>query len=279
VELDGTGSGQYGQVSATGIIDLGAGTTLNLILGYVPGSGDVFPALLSGGSLVNTFASVPAGFVDSYTPTEMDLTRTQAGGEAVADHYSVDAPSSVAPGVAFGVTVTARDAFNNPVPGFTGRVHFTSSDGSAVLPGDYIFTAADQGVHTFPNGVTLSTLGNQTVTVAGTAFPAGLISWWPGDGNATDITGSNNGTLVGTLARYAPGLVGQAFSFCEGGDLCYFRAPTNGFPTGNSDRTLELWVKIQGFYEPEAFFAGYGNFGTLQQTYSLGASGHTLFFS
>ena len=29
--------------------------------------------------------------------------------------------------------------------------------------------------------------------------PAGLVSWWPGDGNADDIYGSNNGTAVGNV--------------------------------------------------------------------------------
>ncbi len=33
--------------------------------------------------------------------------------------------------------------------------------------------------------------------------PAGLIAWWPGDGNAQDIVGSNDGTLVNG-ATFAP---------------------------------------------------------------------------
>ena len=27
--------------------------------------------------------------------------------------------------------------------------------------------------------------------------PAGLIGWWPGDGNANDVAGTNNGALRG----------------------------------------------------------------------------------
>ena len=27
--------------------------------------------------------------------------------------------------------------------------------------------------------------------------PSGLVGWWPGEGNAKDIAGGNNGTLVG----------------------------------------------------------------------------------
>ena len=42
--------------------------------------------------------------------------------------------------------------------------------------------------------------------------PAGLVSWWPGEGNANDIVGSNHGTLQNG-ATFAAGMVGQAFSF------------------------------------------------------------------
>ncbi|MEW6208225.1 MAG: LamG-like jellyroll fold domain-containing protein [Acidobacteriota bacterium] len=42
--------------------------------------------------------------------------------------------------------------------------------------------------------------------------PSGLVSWWPGDGDANDIEDSNNGTLLGGAA-FAAGHVGQAFSF------------------------------------------------------------------
>ena len=42
--------------------------------------------------------------------------------------------------------------------------------------------------------------------------PAGAVSSWPGDGNTDDIVGGNHGTLRGG-ATFAPGKVGQAFSF------------------------------------------------------------------
>ena len=40
-----------------------------------------------------------------------------------------------------------------------------------------------------------------------------------------------------------------------------------------------MWVKIDAFVAGEAFFAGYGSFGSFTQTYHLGTSGSTLFFS
>lgn len=42
--------------------------------------------------------------------------------------------------------------------------------------------------------------------------PSGMVSWWPGDGNANDLIGTNHGTPGGDTT-YAPGVVGQAFSF------------------------------------------------------------------
>ena len=68
--------------------------------------------------------------------------------------------------MAFSVTVTAMDQFGNTATGYTGTVHFTSSDGAVgvILPGDYTFTGGDAGVHTFSSAVTLVTTGGQTVT-------------------------------------------------------------------------------------------------------------------
>jgi hypothetical protein len=42
--------------------------------------------------------------------------------------------------------------------------------------------------------------------------PAGLVGWWPGDGNANDIIGGKNGTF-GSGVIFVPGTVDQAFSF------------------------------------------------------------------
>ena len=40
----------------------------------------------------------------------------------------------------------------------------------------------------------------------------GLVGWWPGDGNAHDIIGDNDGEMLFD-SSYATGLVGEAFSF------------------------------------------------------------------
>ena len=42
--------------------------------------------------------------------------------------------------------------------------------------------------------------------------PAGLVSWWPGEGAASDIQDGNHGTLFGGVT-FSAGKVGQAFGF------------------------------------------------------------------
>jgi hypothetical protein len=82
---------------------------------------------------------------------------------AVSQFSVVSKPGSQKAGMAVNVTVTAQDAFGNPVTGYARTVHLTSTDAQAVLPADYTFTAADAGMHVF--SVTLKTAGSQTVTV------------------------------------------------------------------------------------------------------------------
>jgi hypothetical protein len=87
---------------------------------------------------------------------------------AAAASLSVSAPASAVAGLAFNATVIARDPFGNIATGYTGKVHFTSTDAQAALPADYTFTAADAGVHTFTITMKTANVGSvlQTVTVA-----------------------------------------------------------------------------------------------------------------
>jgi hypothetical protein len=89
-------------------------------------------------------------------------------------------PSPTTAGASHTFTVTALNADGTVNTGYTGTVHFSSSDPQAVLPADYTFTAADQGVHTFT--VTLKTAGSQSITATDTATGS--------------ITGSESGIVV-----------------------------------------------------------------------------------
>jgi hypothetical protein len=89
--------------------------------------------------------------------------------QASAGTFALTAPATTTAGVAFDLTVKALDSLGQTAVGYIGTVHFTSSDGQAVLPGDYPFTSTDAGQHTFAGGVTLQTAGNQAVTATDTA--------------------------------------------------------------------------------------------------------------
>src|SRR2546423_3558625 len=52
---------------------------------------------------------------------------------------------------------------------------------------------------------------NQAVEQTCAPPPPDIVSWWPGDGDANDIQGSNDGTLQNG-APFAAGIVGQALS-------------------------------------------------------------------
>ena len=56
---------------------------------------------------------------------------------------------------------------------------------------------------------------NAVLTVNPTAcvpVVPGLVSWWRGEGSASDELGANNGSVLGTVT-YGPGKVGSAFEF------------------------------------------------------------------
>ena len=69
-------------------------------------------------------------------------------------------------GIARSITIVARDAFGNTDTSYSGSVHFTSSDPSAVLPPD---TALVNGLATV--NVTFMTVGTQTITATDPTNP------------------------------------------------------------------------------------------------------------
>ena len=87
-----------------------------------------------------------------------------------------------------------------------------------------------------------------TFTLAGNATaqtciqpPANLVSWWPGDANADDIIGTNNGTLHNGVT-FVPGIVGQAFSF-NGVDQFIELPSTNALYNPVTGFTWDAWVR------------------------------------
>jgi Peptidase family C25/Concanavalin A-like lectin/glucanases superfamily len=111
----------------------------------------------------------------------------------------------------------------------------------------------------------LSTSEIQSISNAGTAgkckptatvAPSGLVSWWPGDGNANDIQDGNQGTLMNG-ATFATGKVGQAFSFDGVDDVITVPASTNLGMT--SAYTFDAWVNSIGSADLDRLIAARGD--------------------
>jgi hypothetical protein len=79
----------------------------------------------------------------------------------------------------------------------------------------------------------------------------GIISWWPGDGNANDIIDGNNGTVNGPVA-FAPGLVGQAFLF-DGSSTSVNAGNAANLHVSAGDFTIEAWVNFNSAFNPDSF--------------------------
>ena len=70
--------------------------------------------------------------------------------------------------------------------------------------------------------------------------PPGLIAWWPGNGNANDIIGINNGVLQGGVS-FVNGLSGLAFSFDGTGTVVVSNCRALSFAP-NAPMSVEVWV-------------------------------------
>lgn len=102
-----------------------------------------------------------------------------SAGVTLTTHFVVSAPSVATAGSAFTFMVTAQDQANNPTA-YAGIVHFTSTDGAAVLPADSTLV---NGTGTF--SATLTTVGSQTITATDTV--------------ASPVAGTSNAIVVGPL--------------------------------------------------------------------------------
>src|SRR5207237_9142490 len=81
--------------------------------------------------------------------------------------------------------VEAQDRCSKRTTAYVGSVKFTSTDMEATLPANYKCTSGtgfDNGIHSFTPGVTLKTVGTQSVTATDTV--------------TANITGSQTGIVV-----------------------------------------------------------------------------------
>jgi N-acetylneuraminic acid mutarotase len=184
-------------VASTHIL-LGSTATITLTVKDAAGnslSGLPFTVGLGNGTGNGTFSSVTDNHDGTYTAT---LTATAPGpiavdaflyGQTIASNEPTITvvpttqliianlgSANMTAGDTVNFTVTAEDSNGLVLPGYTGTVHLASKDPAAVLPGDYTFTSADHGTHTF--SATLNTAGAQSLSAIDTttAFVTGELS-------------------------------------------------------------------------------------------------------
>ncbi|RII26598.1 MAG: hypothetical protein CXR31_09270 [Geobacter sp.] len=168
-------------------------------------------------------------------------------------HLAVSVINPQTAGVAANFTVTAQDLWNNTITGYTGTVHFTSTDSLAVLPSDYTFVAGDNGTHTFTSGLTLKTAGYQHVTATDTVTSTLTGTTGPITVNPGPATHFN-------VAAPSPVTAGTAFNVTVTARDAYENTTSFGsginFTSTDSAASLPPWGVAIGTYSITLYTAG-----------------------
>jgi hypothetical protein len=249
--------------SAPGAIDYG--TTTDLTIGtrspYSVGEGfpgvidelGLFDRALDASEISNIYNAGTAG--QCHTPS---LTINDA---------------SVPPGASGNSTVAFTVSVARPDPnGGDITVNYTTADNTAHAGTDYQLKT---GLLTIPAGqsssqpitvdvgpvatpktffMNLSTPANAILNrsqAVGTIAscdppPAGLAGWWPGENNANDIQGSNNGTVQNGVS-FANGEVGKAFSFNGTNQYVLVGDPVPASLQIQNEITLSAWIYVTAY--------------------------------
>ena len=109
----------------------------------------------------------------------------------------------------------------------------------------------------------------------------GFYQFWPADGNAYNVHGTDHGVLKNG-ATYAAGKVGQAFSF-DGVDDFVEIPDNNIYVSGGNFFTIEFWAKFNSvrsgtFTAPGAIFVGNSEGPGNRDQWYFGHTGNALYF-
>ncbi len=121
-------------------------------LDYLPAGGSAYVVANQPGQTVTSMALTHDGSALDVRDTAGDYWHFDGTSWILLSgpHFTLSVPGNPTAGQASSVTVTVLDNNNQPVTGYTGIVHFTSSDSKAQLPADYTFTSATKGHTPFP---------------------------------------------------------------------------------------------------------------------------------
>lgn len=201
----------------------------NLILGHSCCDYDMqvpFTGMLDEISLYHRALS-DAEIFSTYQPNPSLLIVTQPKSTETAE--GMPATMSVA--------VTGQEPYSfqwslqgTDIPGATDSVLNISSTPLSAA-GDYSVKVSNATEHV------TSALAHLSVVPANTILP-GLVHKWSGEGNGVDYIGGSY--LAALNSSFAPGVVGQAFSFNGEGDLVAF---THVHDFGTNDFTVDFWER------------------------------------
>jgi hypothetical protein len=166
-------------------------------------------AALSGGtgSFSATFKTAGSQSLTATDTVNAAFTATQSGisvTPAAAVVLAVSGYTSPATaGTAHIFTATARDAYGNIATGYSGTLHFTSSDAQAVLPANATLTAGTGSFSaTFKTAGSQSLTATDTVNAAFTATQSG-ISVTPAAAASFVVSGYTSPTTAGTAQSFS----------------------------------------------------------------------------
>ena len=240
----------WGRIAWTGPLTLNGPFSVSLLSGYTPGLSNTFQVL--------TYPSVTGPFT-SYSglelggglkltptlgPTAFSLTvQTSSVSPPLISSHPVSQTVSAGTDVTFSVTASGTPPLSY-VWRLNGSNLANATNATLTLTNVQPNQAGNYAVMvTNVAGSVLSS--NAVLTVNSTptncaAAPGSMVSWWTGNGNAEDSVGPNFGIMAGATS-FAPGKVGQAFSFDGVSGWVDIPLPTSLDPTGPF--SVEAWIK------------------------------------
>jgi len=215
-------------------------TTYDLYLGTRfsgPGAGEFFDGLmdevglydraLSDSEILDAFNAGSAGKCKTNPPSiiSQPASRTVHSGANVTFTVGVS-----------GSYLRYQWHFNDDdIPGATNAT-LTLPNVLASQAGSYSVTVTnDYG--SAPSGNAVLVVNTECLSA-----PAGLVGWWPAEGDARDYFNANDGVLLGDLT-ISPGETGQAFNFDGTNGYISLGAPPSLNVGTGSGVTIECWIK------------------------------------
>jgi Tol biopolymer transport system component len=220
----------------------------NLVPGDTNEAADVFVACnpLSQHQFIEIEIDIkPGSFPNSINPESSEVIPV-----AILTTDTLDATTVDPTTVLFGLTGTEAAPVQSALEDVDGDgdtdmiLHFKTQD-TDINCGD---TSASLTGETFSGQAIEGSDSIQTPSCPCVQPPAGLVSWWPGDGIVNDIIDGNDGSLEGG-ATFALGKVGQAF-LLDGIDDFVDAGNAPNLHVSEGDFTVDAWVFFNALAHP-----------------------------